>query len=153
MTILGIRCSPKEFSYSVIEGNQRVHKLIHSCRIKFPNGYSHSELLKWFYHEIAEILKKHEISAVGVKGTEALGMKGKSYGERMELEGMIFLQASMSGIKYAKRKVSGTIAKDLGLKGKGKYLEDGFDYSAISNFKEMSDHLQEATQVALSMAK
>jgi len=153
MTILGLRCSPSEFSYSIIEGNQRTHKLIHSGRIKNPSGYNHCDLLKWFYHEIGELITKYKIYAIGVKGTEPMGMKGQSYGERMELEAMIFLQASMSGIKYAKRKVNATIAKDLGLKGKGKYLATGFDYSAITNFSEMSVHLQEATQVALSMAK
>lgn len=153
MTILGLRCSPSEFSYSIIVGNQRTHKLVHSERIKFPSGYNHCDLLKWFYHEIGELISKHEINAIGVKGTEPMGMKGKSYGERMELEAMIFLQASICGIKYAIRKVNATIAKDLGMKGKGKYLATGFDYSAIPNFSEMSVQLQEAIQVALSLSK
>jgi hypothetical protein len=151
MIILGFRCSPSEFSFSVMEGNLKTHKLVASGRIKYPSGYNHCELLRWFHNEIAGLINKYQANGIGVKGTEAMGMKGKFYGERMELEAMIFLQAIQHGVKYAKRKVNSTIAKDLGLKGKGKYLADGFDYSSIDNFSKMSQHLQEATQVALSM--
>ena len=150
MKALGLRCSPSEFSFSIIEGIQKNYELVESGRIKYPKGYHHCDLLKWFYLEIERLISTYEINAIGVKGTEPMSMKGKSYGERMELEGMIFLQAAEKGIKYAKRKVNGTIAKDLGLKGRAKYLVD-FDYSTIPNFFQMSIHFQEATQVAISM--
>lgn len=153
MIVLGLRCSPSEFSFAIVEGTLKAHKLNASAHVKYPTGYNHCELLKWLHNEIGGLITKHKPNAIGVKGTEAMGMKGKSFGERMELEAMIFLQAAEKGIKYAKRKVSGTIAKDLGLKGKGKYLANGFDYSGINDFDKMSQHLQEATQVALSMLK
>jgi hypothetical protein len=151
MIILGIRCSTSEFSFAIIEGTLKTNKLLLSARTKYPNGYNHCELLKWLHNEIGDLITKYKPNGIGVKGTEAMGMKGKSYGERMELEAMIFLQAAENGIKYAKRKVNGTIAKDLGLKGKGKYLADGVDYSGITDFEKLSQHLQEAVQVALSM--
>lgn len=153
MNILGIRTTTSEFSYVVIIGNQRSHKLKEANKIKFPTGYKHCERLKWFYQEIGNLIKTHQINAIGVKGTEPMAMKGKSYGERMELEGMVFLQASLNGIKHTDRKVNSTMAKDLGMKGKGKYLAGGFDYSEIVGFSDMSTHLKEAVQVALSMAK
>lgn len=153
MIILGLRCSPSEFSFSVMEGTLKSHMLVATGRIKYPTGYNHCELLRWLHNEIGGLIGKYQVNGIGVKGTEAMGMKGKSYGERMELEAMIFLQAIQHGIKYAKRKVKSTIAKDIGLKGKGKYLTDGFDYFSIDNFSKMSQHLQEATQVALSMLR
>jgi len=153
MLILGLRCSTSEFSFAIIDGTQKAHKLIASGRVKYPSGYTHSELLKWLHNEVGGLIIKYKPNGIGVKGTEAMRMKGKSFGERMELEAMIFLQAAENAIKHAERKVNATIAKDLGLKGKGKYLAEGFDYSAIVEFHKMSQHLQEATQVALSMLK
>lgn len=153
MKSIGIRCTLTDFSFSIVEGKLDYFDLVTTGRIKYPNGYKHIELLKWFYQEIGELLKKYDVKAIGVKGTEAMAMKGKSFGDRMELEGMIFLQASELGIKYAIRKVNATIAKDIGLKGKAKYLATGFDYSAITEYDSMSKNLQEATQAALSMLK
>lgn len=151
--VLGIRCTPSEFSYVIIEGSFKSHSLKTSNRMKYPSGYSHCELLKWFYNEIGGSIAKFEITVIGVKGTEAMQMKGKAYGNRMEIEGMIFLQAALNGLSHSMRKVNSTIAKDLGQKGKGKYLADGVDYSSIANFDTMSKNLQEAVQVALSMLK
>ena len=153
MTSIGIRCTPTDFSFTIIEGSLKNYRLIAFNRLKYPQGYNRCELLKWLYLEMGEIIKKYSIYAIGVKGTEAMGMKGKSYGDRMELEGMIFLQASISGIKYAIRKVNSTIAKDIGLKGKAKYLSTEYDYSTITEYSGMSKNLQEATQVAISMLK
>lgn len=151
MKILGLRCSPSEFSFAIIEGTQKKPALVDSGRVKVPSGYNHCDLLKWFFQEIGVLITKNSINAIGVKGTEAMGMKGKSYGERMELEAMIFLQAAENGIKYAKRKVNSTIAKDLGLKGKGKYLETQVDYSPFANFVKLPKPIQESIQVAVSM--
>ncbi|SMD46368.1 hypothetical protein SAMN00777080_5053 [Aquiflexum balticum DSM 16537] len=151
MNILGIRCSSKEFSFAIIAGKQDSSKLLESGTIAFPKGYSDSDCLKWFYQEIGGLIAKHKIGGIGVKGAEPMAMKGKAYGARMEKEGMIFLQASQNGIKYAKRKVKGTIAKDLGLKGKGKYIETKADFSSIPEYEKSNGNIQEAIQIGVSM--
>lgn len=153
MNILGIRCSSKDFSYSIISGKQENPNLIDSGTIKFPTGHNDAEKLNWFHQEIGEFITKHSIGGIGIKGTEPMGMKGKHYGARMQTEGMIYLQAAQKGIKYIKRKVKSTIAKDFGLKGKGKYLATKADYSKITDFDKKNQNTQEAIQVALSMLK
>ena len=132
MKILGIRCSSKDFSFSIVTGKQDNPSLIDSETIKYPKGYSDADKMKWFYQEIGGLIAKYEIYGIGIKGTEPMAMKGKLYGERMQMEGMAYLQAAENSINYIKRKVKSTIAKHLGLKGKGKYLATKVDYSKIS---------------------
>lgn len=151
MNILGLRCSPSEFCYVVLKGSKEDWELVIQKKLKLPTGYTRPELIRWFSQEIASIIKEHKISDIGIKGTEAMRMKGKAYGERMELEAMIYLNAAESGIINVYRKVNATIAKDLGFKGKGKYLAEGVDYSNIDDYEKMSSQLQEAVQVGLSM--
>ena len=153
MNILGIRCSSKDFSFSVVNGKQDNPNLKDSGTIKFPTGYNDAERLKWFYQEIGGLIIKYNINGIGVKGVEPMAMKGKSYGERMQTEGMIYLQAAKAGIKYIKRKVKSTIAKDFGFKGKGKYLATKADYSKIVDYEKKNTNTQESIQVALSMLK
>lgn len=149
--ILGIRCSTKDFSYVILDGNQESPKLIHSDTLPFPKGYTNAECLKWFYLEIGGIIKTHGVSGIGIKGIEPMAMRGKSYGARMEKEGMVFLQAVENGIKNISRKVKSTIAKDLGFKGKGKYLKTKADFSSIDGYSVSITKVQEAIQVATSM--
>lgn len=151
MNILGIKCSSKDFSYSIIKGNQESVTLSDSGTVTFPKGYSDSETLKWLSQEIEGLIKKHSIHGIGVKGVEPMGMKGKAYGARMEKEGIIFLQAALCGIKYIKRKVKVTIAKDLGMKGKSKYLETKADFTGIEGYDSTNINTQESIQVAVSM--
>jgi hypothetical protein len=149
MYTLGFRCSTSEFSYVILGGSKSKCVLHHQDRIKYPSGYTRSELLKWFYHEIDEILKRHQIVAIGVKGTEPMAMKGSAYGERMELEAMIFFKAAEAGINTIKRKVNVTIARDLGLNGRNQIAT--YDYSNIKDYATLSQSLQEAVQVGLTM--
>ncbi len=151
MNILGIRCSSKDFSFAILNGKQDSVNFIESGTTSFPKGYSEADCLKWFHLEIAGMIDKYNISGIGVKGVEPMAMKGKTYGERMEKEGVIFLQASQKGIKYIKRKVKGTIAKDLGFKGRGKYLETKADFSSIKEYDKATINEKEAIQIAISM--
>lgn len=153
MKILGIRCSLKDFSFSIVTGKQDTPSLIDSGTIKYPTGYNDADKVKWFYQEIGGLITKYKIRGIGIKGVEPMAMKGKAYGERMQIEGMAYLQAAENGIKYIKRKVKSTIAKDFGLKGKGKYLATKVDYSKISEYDKKNSRIQESIQVALSMLK
>ena len=153
MVILGIRCSSKDFSFSILRGNQENPSLIDSGTIKYPTGFNDAIKMRWFYQEIGDLITKHKIGGIGIKGVEPMAMKGKAYGARMQIEGMLYLQAAENDIKYIKRKVKSTIAKDLGLKGKGKYLTTKVDYSKIIDYDKKNLKIQESIQVALSMLK
>lgn len=151
MITLGLRCGTKEFSYSVVKGTADVPELLEVLTIKYPTGYTDPLKLKWFYQEIDGLIKKYEVKAIGIKSTEPVAMKGLTFGDRVEVESMVLLLAANHGIKYIKKKVNRTIAKDFGLKGKGKYLETGIDYSKIPEYKDKSKTQQEAILVSWSM--
>lgn len=134
-----------------MNGKQESASLVESGTITFPKGYTEAETQKWLSQEIEGIIKKHNVYGIGIKGVEPMAMKGRSYGERMEKEGIFFLQAALCGVKYIKRKVKSTIAKDLGMKGKGKYLETKADFTKIVGYEKANKNTQESIQVALSM--
>ena len=151
MTVLGLRCGSKEFSYSIITGSREVPELIVDQTIKYPTGFSNSQRVKWFYQEIDGLLKKHQVESIGIKGTEPMAMKGSTFAVRIEMEAMAFLAGANYGIKYIKRKVNSTIAKDFGLKGNKKYLDLGIDYSKIDEYHSKSINVKEAILIAWSM--
>lgn len=153
MKILGIRCSNTDFTYSVIEKDKHNPKAVHeTASKKFPKGYGTAEVANWLHQEIEGIVEQHHINAIGIKGAEPMGMKGKNYGLRMEKEGIIISAAAQKGIKFITRKTKGAIAKDLGQKGRSKYIAN-LDTSWITNFEKQNAKTQESILVAWSMIK
>lgn len=125
--------------------------LVESQTLKYPTGFNDSQRVKWFYQEIDGLVKRHNVDSIGIKGTEPMAMKGGAFGDRVEMEAMAMLVGANNGIKYVKRKVNSTIAKDFGLKGKKKYLESGVDYSKIPDYESKSVNIKESIIIAWSM--
>jgi hypothetical protein len=67
----------------------------------------------------------------------------------VENEAMVFLAASNRGLENVSRKIKSTIAKNLGLKGKAKYLAQ-LDTSVFPTYAEESTKMQEAILAAWS---
>ena len=65
---------------------------------------------------------------------------------------MAHLCASELGLKDIARKRKSTMAKDFGLKGRGRYL-DSFDTSALTGYGALNSLLKEAVLVAWSDLK
>jgi hypothetical protein len=149
MNILGLRCSNKDYSLSVVCGSKGSPILVKTCSVAYPKGYAKPQGLKWFLQEIEDLLKKHSISAIVMKGFEGRS-RGTTFVERIEHEAIVFLSGANLGIKRIHRKVKSTIAKDMGMKGKGHYLETQLDKSAIPTFSQLPDKEQEATLAAWS---
>ncbi len=126
-------------------------ELVESQTIKYPTGFNDSQRVKWFYQEVDGLIKRHNAESLGIKGTEPMAMKGGAFGCRIEMEAMALLAVANNAIKYVKRKVNGTIAKDFGLKGKKKYLETGIDYAKIPDYDSKSVNIKEAILIAWSM--
>ena len=149
MKKLGIRCSNIDYAYVVLEGARSSPQVVEKNMIPFPKGYSRSENLKLFYQEIKQILKRLEIDTITMKGAEALATRDKSYVARVENEAMVFLVAADHGVENVSRKIKATIAKDLGLKGKAKYIAQ-LDTSVFPTYAEESTKMQEAILAAWS---
>ena len=81
-----------------------------------------------------------------------MAQKGGSYTNRVECEAIIFLAAANNGLT-AIRKVKPTIAKDLGLAGRAKALDEDLETSVISDFQSYSTKEQEAVLAAWSDLK
>lgn len=150
MKIVALRCSNKDFACAVIDGTQE-DPVLASCDLTaFPKGYEEHSLLYWFYQEIAGILNTHNPEGLAVKGAETMVKRSASLELRIRVEGIALMAASEAGCAVACRKVKSTIAKDLGMKGKGKYLETKFDTTAIPDFDSYSAKHQEAILVGWS---
>jgi hypothetical protein len=119
-------------------------------RIPFPKDYSEPELLNWFYQEITALFQRSNVDGVGIKRAEGTVKRSNALETRIQCGGIISLVAAQAGCCNVYRKMGSTIAKDLGLKGKGKYLKTKLDTSAIADFEDYPVKAQEAILVAWS---
>jgi hypothetical protein len=142
--ILSIRSSNTDFACAVIEGTQEAPKLILCELTSFPKGYEEHSLLHWFYQEIAGKLSDHNPAFLAVKAAEPSVRRSNSLELRIRIEGVALMAAGEKGCEHACRKVKSTISKDLGMKGRAKYLETEFDPSALAEFGSLSAKEKEA---------
>jgi len=150
MKIVGIRCSNTDFSCAVLDGTQDAPQLLSCATTGFPKGYEEHSLLHWFYQEIAGVLTANTPDGMAIKAAETMVKRSSSLELRIRIEGIALMAAAEAGCSNVVRKVKSTIAKDLGMKGKAKYLQTQFDPSAISGFEDFKEKEQEAILVAWS---
>ncbi len=150
MRILAVRCSNTDFAYAVIEGSKQSPIVIDSNLTGFPKGYDEPALFHWFHQEIMGLIGKHHPAGVAVKAAESMVKRSGSLETRIRVEGIALMSAAEAGCDTARRKIKSTIAKDLGMKGKGKYLETKLDTSPIADFDSYNAKKQEAILVGWS---
>ncbi|RKY24577.1 MAG: hypothetical protein DRP62_03455 [Planctomycetota bacterium] len=149
MNVLGIRCSNRDYTFAILSGTKKRPRLIDCNTILFPKGFAKPKSVKWMLQEIDTLLKQHRIKKIAMKKNESQ-FRGKPYDERIECETMVYLAAENCGIKVVCKKTKGTIAKDLGLKGRAHYLATSLNTSLISDYDSYSDKQQEAILAAWS---
>ena len=133
-----------------MDGDKKSPEVLLSKRIAFPKNFSEGERLYWFHQELISIITDNKPDVIILKGPEPLVKRSKSLDSRLHNEAIVFLVAAANGILSVTKKVSSTIAKDLGLKGKGKYLKTKLDTSPIADFESYSTKQQEAILAAWS---
>lgn len=150
MTALGFRCSNTDYAYCILSGTRTAPIVRNAKRVSFPNGYSEPELLNWLHLEVAAILDREQCNVVGIKRAEVNVKRSNALEARIQGEAIVSLAAAQSGCLDVHRKVSPTIAKDFGLKGKAKYLESDLDTTLVPQFGTYPPKIQEAILVAWS---
>ncbi|MBA7671637.1 hypothetical protein ES703_79797 [subsurface metagenome] len=143
MSVLGIRCSNKDYTFAVLTGTRKSPELLDSRTLPYPKGYSKSESLKWLLQEIESLITTYKVEKIVINKFEGR-IRGNTYEARVEHEAMGYLAASNQGIKSVFKKVKGTIAKDLGLKGRAHYLVTSLNTSLIKDFENYSDKSKDA---------
>lgn len=104
-------------------------------------------MLTWSDKTIKTLINQHSPNAVAVKAAEQMVKRSGALETRIRIEGISLMSAAEAGCDTACRKVKATIAKDLGMKGKGKYLETQLDTSCITDFDTYNAKQQEAILV------
>jgi len=149
MNVLGIRCSNKNYTFAVLTGSKAKPNVLRSETVPYPAGFPKPQSLKWILQEICTLLEKHNVRKIAMKKFEGR-FRGKPYEERIEYEAMIYIAAANCGVKAVCKKANSTIAKDLGLKGRGRYLSTSLDTSSISGYSGFSDNAKDAILAAWS---
>jgi len=98
--------------------------------------------------EIEALLKANEVGLVIIRQFEGRA-KGTAYEDRVEAEAAVAIAAGNAGIRTVHKKRQGSLAKDLGLKGRARYLKT-MDKSQLAGYVDMADKLQEAALCAWS---
>jgi hypothetical protein len=150
MKILGVRCSNTDYTYCLLSGDAATPVIDDVRHVAFPNGYAEAETLRWLHQEFQTLVSGKTLDAVGIKRAETNVQRSSSLEFRIQAEAIVSLVAAEIGYTSVKRKVGSTLAKDLGLKGKAKYLQTKLDTSVIPDFGDYSAKEQEAILVAWS---
>lgn len=150
MKVMGVRCSNSYYAYCILSGSREAPVVEATNRISFPVGYNETEVLRWLYQEMQAVFGTHRVDAIGIKKAEANVVRSNALETRIKGDAIVSLAAAEAGCRAVYKKVKSTIAKDLGLKGKGKYLETKLDTSAITGFDGYSQEIKEAILVGWS---
>ncbi len=150
MIVFGIRCSNSDYTCCILEGNADSPQMNALHHIDFPKDYGEAEALRWFYQEMQGLFKEYAIDAVGIKRAETNVKRSNELERRIQNEAIVSLAAAEKGCMSVCRKVKATIARDMGLKGKAKYLETKLDTSPIPEFHNYSQKEREAILAAWS---
>lgn len=150
MRTLGVRCSNTDYTYCILSGNATTPHTESINHVPYPNGFTDAETLRWLHQELQAILDAQALDCVAVKRAETNVKRSNSLELRIQAEAIVILAAAEAGCRSVVRKVAATIAKDLGLKGKAKYLQTKLDTTPISNFADYSTKEKEAILVAWS---
>ena len=148
MSVLGVRCSNRDITYAILDGKKRKPSLLKMEAISFPKGYSPSQSLYWLFQEIGDLLSQYDITKIVIKRFEGR-TRGKTHEDRVEHEAAVMLAGGARGMKAVFKKVNSTIAKDLGQKGRTRYLAN-LDTSFIPGFSKLPAKRQEALHAAWS---
>ncbi len=123
MSVLGIRCSNTDLAYCVLSGTKEASAIEAASAITYPRGFSAPETLKWLRQEVAQIFERHPCSKVAIKKPELAVSRSNALDTRIACEGVVTLAAAEAGCISVDRLFNASIAKGLGLKGRGKYLK------------------------------
>jgi len=143
MSVLGIRCSNKDYTFAVLTGTKKSPQLLATQTILYPKGFSKSESLNWLLQEIEGLIMKYAVEKIVMNKSEAR-IRGNTYEDRVEHEAMVYLAAFNQRVKSVFKKVKGSIARDLGLKGRARYLDTSLNTSLIKGFDNYSDKSKDA---------
>jgi Holliday junction resolvasome RuvABC endonuclease subunit len=147
--VLGIRCTHADMSFAVLAGSQAAPKVLAVGEVAYPKGYQRPQRLQWIVQEADGLIKTHGVDLVVIKQFEGM-TKGNRYEERVEAEGAIAVAAGQNGIKQVYKKRKNTLAKDLGLKGRARYLATSLNTAAIPSYSDLPEKRQEAVLCAWS---
>jgi hypothetical protein len=144
MKVLSVRCSNNDYCFAVLSGTKLSPQVEETGHVSFPKGFSDAEAFRWLFQEIGSLTKKYQPDRVVVKGAEPAARSNKELHTRIGNEAIVFLAAILAGATSVLKKINSTIAKDLGLKGKAKYLKSQLDTSPLADFEQHSSKEQEA---------
>jgi hypothetical protein len=117
MTVLGVRCSNRDFAYAILGGSKETPEQVAVRTIPYPKGFAKPQSLHWLAQEVDGLLNRHSVEKIVIKRIEGK-TRGGPFEERVEHEAAVMLAGGARGMRAVFKKVKSTIAKDLGQKGR-----------------------------------
>lgn len=150
MILLGIRCSPKEADYCVIDSSAETFEIIQLDKIVAPTFLSESEQLRHIRNLLLDILRENKVESTVVRITENNAHSPSV--QRIRMEGVVIEAIASSEVKKYSTYVLNQIASKINVpKGDIKQIvknEIPFDY--VPNFDSYKKLEREAILAALS---
>jgi len=70
MSVIGIRCSNKDFTYAVMDGSKKKPVMQHAESVTVPRNFSRPRALYWMVQEIQGLITRHGADKVVMKAFE-----------------------------------------------------------------------------------
>jgi hypothetical protein len=137
--------------FAILDGTKTKPIIVEINRLQYPNGFVKSRSLHWLMQEVEGLIQNNSIDKIVIKANEGQ-TANKAYEDRIEHEAAVILAGARLGIHAVFKKRKSTIAKDLGQKGRAKYLAN-LDTSNFPNFQGYKDKEKEAIYSAWSELK
>jgi hypothetical protein len=149
MAILGLRCSNSDITFVVLEGSRDQPSVVVMADLSIPSGFKQPEALDWVYQETELLVRRHNVEMVVMNKFQGR-RRDQAYADRVSIEAAVTLAAHRNGQLPVFKKVKSTIAKDMGFKGRARYLRSDLDTSPIDGYDGLDEKSKDAILAAWS---
>jgi hypothetical protein len=147
---LGLRCTPKEVHYVVLQKIDEVTSLVANDRLVAPASAELAIQIGYVADSVAAIAGRYEVEAIGIKLTEPFGLKQRGTGQseltRIYFEGSIQAEMARSG-KVCLSALSNQIRAILKSRSPKEYILRN-EFRNLAEFASLSKEQKEAAMVA-----
>jgi hypothetical protein len=78
MTVLGVRCSNRDFAYAILGGSKETPEQVAVRTIPYPKGFAKPQSLHWLAQEVDGLLNRHSVEKIVIKRFEGKHVEGPS---------------------------------------------------------------------------
>lgn len=151
MSLMGIRATPSEIYYVIIDGSINEPSIILKDKLKHPLSYDLPQALTWYREQFSTLFDGYKVDSCAIKITEPIAMRisgaDNSFVVRCNIEGVIIELASSKDIRVNSYLIN-KLSKALKINIKETLRSDSFE--KIKQWNGLNIYYREAILAGLA---